>query len=401
MTAKNKIFPYAIDKSLHSRVGGPAPLTRTVLLSKNPRPQDNFISRVDTLSIRSALVRNNQQRTPPIAKRAQFDNIALERIRYFYQVDCPRAVSTTGSHQDNNEIRQYIPKKDTQDWQKISITYTNWSPPTVETHKLAPMVLLETIVPDSAQEDDHNNACEDTTKLHGIVRVRNQCFEKQVVVRYTTDAWGTYSSTNAYYVQSISPLYDEFAFDLDIAISLSSDHQATSSSQVDVAIQYNFENREFWDNNHGQNYQLLVTRHPTVPRKPTVVYPKTIKRPPSATMLCTPSSDPSCNKGSTHDQNVTDNATPTISYPTYTKQDMVRTKHFMQEVPLDNLCSTKPKHASIRHISKPCNYANLMVQTTVSTSPSPSTNEDDLTQTLIKKYCSHGQLTRQRPTLLL
>lgn len=254
MAAKNKIFPYAIDKSYHSRVGGPPPLTRTVSLSKNPRPQGYFISRDDTPLIRSALVRNKLQRTPSTVKRAQFDNISLERIRYFYQVDCPRAVSTTGSHQDNNEIRQYIPKKHTQDWQKISITYTNWSPPTVETHKLAPMVLLETIVPDSAQEDDHT--CEDATKLHGIVRVRNQSFEKQVVVRYTTDAWGTQSSANAYYVQSISPLYDEFAFDLDIAISLSSDHQATSSSQVDVAIQYNFENREFWDNNHGLNYQV-------------------------------------------------------------------------------------------------------------------------------------------------
>ncbi|KAM3579454.1 hypothetical protein VKS41_007913 [Umbelopsis sp. WA50703] len=263
------------------------------------------------------------------------------------------------------------------------------------------MVLLETIVPDSAQEDDHNTAYEDVTKLHGIVRVRNQSYEKQVVVRYTTDAWGSYSCVNAYYVQSISPLYDEFAFDLDIAISLSSDHQATSSSQVDVAIHYKFEHREFWDNNHGQNYQLLVTRHPTVPRKPAVVYPKTIKRPPSATMLCTPSSTPPSNNASTHDQNVTDTAAPAISYPTYTKQDMVRTKHFMQEIPLDNLCSTKPKHSSIRHISKPCNYANLLAETTAATASSPSHNEDDLTQTLIKKYSSHGQFTRQRPTLLL
>jgi hypothetical protein len=198
---------------------------------------------------------------PVKSRKAHFDNIALERIRYFEQDDCPRTVSTIGCHTDNNEVRQYIPKKDTQHWQRVSIIYTNWTPASIETHHLAPMVLLDTIGYDQSATDQDTdqgdyNACEGVTKLQGTVRVRNQSYQKQVSIRYTLDNWRSFTCADAFYTRSISPLYDEFSFELDLVLSQSSDHQATISSQVDLAVQYCFNGREFWDNNNGKNYQV-------------------------------------------------------------------------------------------------------------------------------------------------
>jgi hypothetical protein len=123
------------------------------------------------------------------------------------------------------------------------------------------MVLLDNIGYDlSATDQDTDqgdyNACEGVTKLQGTVRVRNQSYQKQVSIRYTLDNWRSFTCADAFYTRSISPLYDEFSFELDLVLSQSSDHQATISSQVDLAVQYCFNGREFWDNNNGKNYQV-------------------------------------------------------------------------------------------------------------------------------------------------
>ncbi|KAH8553624.1 putative phosphatase regulatory subunit-domain-containing protein [Umbelopsis sp. PMI_123] len=377
---------------------------------------DRQTSKYELLSILKSAANVGSQSISAKSRKAHFDNIALERIRYFEQEECPRIISTSGCNADNNEIRQYIPKKDTQDWQRISITYTNWTPVFIETHKLVPMVLLEMIVAERStvedQEDtEHNNSArEDVTTLKGTVRVRNHSYHKQVSIRYTLNDWQSYSSVAGYYTRSISPLYDEFAFDLDIPLTLSTDHQATISMQVELAVQYCFNGREFWDNNNSRNYKLFVTRHPTIPKKPAVVYPKTIKRPNSATSLFTSSTTtppqpppvPEVTKQSpAHDPEPPSDSSNSniISYPSYNKNNVLRKKHFMQEISLETLCSSKPKHSGIRHISKPCNYSSLMTEVPPA---GDSPIDGDQSQTWVKKYCYHGQqLSRHRPSILM
>jgi Carbohydrate/starch-binding module (family 21) len=232
------------------------------ICTKKPGMNDLLAGKNGLLSILKSTAKLGGQPIPAKSRKAHFDNIALERIRYFDQEECPRIISTIGCHADNNEIRQYIPKKDTQDWQRISITYANWTPLSIETHNLAPMVLLEMILaerPNSEDQEDteHNDdAREDVTRLKGTVRVRNQSYHKQVSIRYTLNDWQSSGTVNGYFTRSITSLYDEFAFDLDIPLTLSSDHQATISTQVELAVQYCFNGREFWDNNSSRNYKV-------------------------------------------------------------------------------------------------------------------------------------------------
>ncbi|GAB5585278.1 hypothetical protein Unana1_00178 [Umbelopsis nana] len=416
MTARSKLHSYAIVDGTPLQPLNPEIYTSKIPIDDSILQREHHRSDVPLSSILKRRVNGpSGQPIPgsPIAKfrKAHFDNISLERIRYFEQDECPRTVSTIGCHADNNEVRQYIPKKNTHHWQRISITFTNWTPPSIERYHLAPMVLLETIVGERLSQDDiedGNDPWADVTKLHGTVRVRNQSYHKQVSIRYTVDHWRSFHCVDAQYTRSISPLYDAFAFELDISLRLSSDHQATTSAQVDLAVQYCCNGREFWDNNHGQNYQVFVTRHPTVPKKPIVVYPKTIRRPRSATSLfissasstTTKQNDKVTKQPTAHDPDTPSDSSNTISYPTYNKQTVLRNKHFMQEISLESLCSSKPKHSGIRHISKPCNYATLIAETTATAIDSPT--DDGLSQTLVKKYCHHGQqLARHRPSILL
>jgi hypothetical protein len=233
------------------------------ICTTKPAKNDLLVGKNGLLSILKSTANLGSQSIPVKSRKAHFDNIALERIRYFDQEESPRIISTIGCNADNNEIRQYVPKKDTQDWQHISITYTNWTPLSIETHKLAPMVLLEMILAerpnseDQEEDTEHNNdAREDVTRLKGTVRVRNQSYRKQVSIRFTQNDWQSFGTVDGHFTRSISPLYDEFAFDLDIPLTLSSDHQATISTQVELAVQYCFNGREFWDNNNSRNYKV-------------------------------------------------------------------------------------------------------------------------------------------------
>lgn len=268
MTARSKLHSYAIVDATPLQPLNPEIHTSKIPIDDSILQRKHHRSDVPLSSILKRRVNGpSGQPIPgsPIAKfrKAHFDNISLERIRYFEQDECPRTVSTIGCHADNNEVRQYIPKKNTHHWQRVSITFTNWTPPSIERHHLAPMVLLETIVGERLSQDDiedGNDPWADVTKLHGTVRVRNQSYHKQVSIRYTVDHWRSFHCVDAQYTRSISPLYDAFAFELDISLRLSSDHQATTSAQVDLAVQYCCNGREFWDNNHGQNYQVIEAK---------------------------------------------------------------------------------------------------------------------------------------------
>ena len=81
--------------------------------------------------------------------------------------------------------------------------------------------------------------------LHGIVRVSNLSFTKEVAVRWTHDNWKTSHDTHAVFLSNHGAT-DRFAFELPI-----------NGDDVSFAIRFRSEGSEFWDNNRGSNYTVL------------------------------------------------------------------------------------------------------------------------------------------------
>ncbi|XP_070521125.1 protein phosphatase 1 regulatory subunit 3C isoform X2 [Cardiocondyla obscurior] len=86
--------------------------------------------------------------------------------------------------------------------------------------------------------------------LVGTVKVRNLAYDKEVVVRISSDSWSTHEDVHCTYVaQPGSPgpliLYDTFRFRLTLPVA---------SNVIEFCVRYRAEGKESWDNNEGKNY---------------------------------------------------------------------------------------------------------------------------------------------------
>jgi protein phosphatase 1 regulatory subunit 3A/B/C/D/E len=86
--------------------------------------------------------------------------------------------------------------------------------------------------------------------LVGTVKVRNLAYDKEVVVRATSDSWATHEDVHCTYVsQPGSPgpliLYDTFRFRLTLPVA---------SNVIEFCVRYRTDDKESWDNNEGKNY---------------------------------------------------------------------------------------------------------------------------------------------------
>ncbi|XP_023276288.1 protein phosphatase 1 regulatory subunit 3C-B-like [Seriola lalandi dorsalis] len=90
--------------------------------------------------------------------------------------------------------------------------------------------------------------------LSGTVQVRNICFEKSVSVRITFDSWCSFQDVQCRYLNNVygCPDTDTFSFLVSVPELLE------PSKRVEFCIQYQTEDQTFWDNNHGNNYGLVV-----------------------------------------------------------------------------------------------------------------------------------------------
>ncbi|KAL3310200.1 Protein phosphatase 1 regulatory subunit 3B [Cichlidogyrus casuarinus] len=98
---------------------------------------------------------------------------------------------------------------------------------------------------------DWNNS--DYLQLHGTVKVKNVHFEKQVLVRITTDDWRTQSDHVASYNSRLSQC--DFRFDsFEFRVLL---HSSQLREKIQLAICYRTgSGSEFWDNNEGCNFVI-------------------------------------------------------------------------------------------------------------------------------------------------
>ena len=99
-----------------------------------------------------------------------------------------------------------------------------------------------------------NNICLSDTKLNGrtvrgFIIVNNLAYQKSVVVRHTFDNWNTILNTSAYYVSSSDEgRKDIFGFNLVFPIN---------RMELSFALQFVVNGKEYWDNNHGNNYKIV------------------------------------------------------------------------------------------------------------------------------------------------
>ncbi|GCB70829.1 uncharacterized protein [Scyliorhinus torazame] len=124
-------------------------------------------------------------------------------------------------------------------------------------HCMRPAFSMPCEASDFMQRAERNRVClENVTvrhfDVHGLIRVLNISYIKEVIVRYTFNNWLSSMDTPAKYVEGSSHLgTDQFSFVLSIPPFLD------QGSFVHFAICYRTDNEEYWDNNFDKNYSLL------------------------------------------------------------------------------------------------------------------------------------------------
>lgn len=91
----------------------------------------------------------------------------------------------------------------------------------------------------------------------GTIKVKNICYDKRVLVRCTFDSWNTSQDIECKYVQpfggNMVNHYDTFSFEFDI------DSQTDNSQVIQFAVCFETPATQHWDNNNGENYQIVPT----------------------------------------------------------------------------------------------------------------------------------------------
>lgn len=85
---------------------------------------------------------------------------------------------------------------------------------------------------------------EEPRSVHGIVRVFNLAYSKEVNIRWTHDRWRTSHETSSVFCSNDGDT-DRFAFELPI-----------NGDDVSFAIRYRVGGEEYWDNNRGADYTV-------------------------------------------------------------------------------------------------------------------------------------------------
>lgn len=101
------------------------------------------------------------------------------------------------------------------------------------------------------------NATIKGSSMMGTVRVKNIAFEKKVFIRLTNNNWLTYEDFVAMYVpvtgnSSVAPQpYDTFSFDVSLPSS------TAEAKSMHFAVCFQAGSEQFWDNNNGENYEVI------------------------------------------------------------------------------------------------------------------------------------------------
>ncbi|KAJ3413837.1 Protein phosphatase 1 regulatory subunit 3E [Chytridiales sp. JEL 0842] len=112
--------------------------------------------------------------------------------------------------------------------------------------------------------------------LTGTILVRNLCYEKHVMIRWTSDEWASYNDTPATFARLVntgyngSPCVDQFSFNLPLSV-MGRDNRYLSV-KFEFAVMVSMGGRCEWDNNGGRNHFASATCVP----KPAVLPSKAV-----------------------------------------------------------------------------------------------------------------------------
>lgn len=97
-------------------------------------------------------------------------------------------------------------------------------------------------------------------KLIGTVKVKNVAFEKKVTIRATFDSWHTHLDIDGIYAVNanttgLSSHFDTFSFELNVPPNFD------PKKKMHFAVCFEASGQQFWDNNSGDNYEVLSANH--------------------------------------------------------------------------------------------------------------------------------------------
>lgn len=129
---------------------------------------------------------------------------------------------------------------------KLSMILPNW--PTLHPTRrfITQMVSLENLSWDNER-----------SIIKGRILVHNLAYEKRVTVRMSFNHWQTWMDIDAIYTESSKgDALDRFSFDLVTTNNLSYLNRICVGSSCSLAVRYQVNGREFWDNNKGDNFSI-------------------------------------------------------------------------------------------------------------------------------------------------
>lgn len=102
------------------------------------------------------------------------------------------------------------------------------------------------------------NAVASQNSVWGTIKVKNLCFHKKVLVRYSLDHWtSSIDLDGAYVPDSNDGATDRFSFALTLP-----EYFLATGGMLEFAVRFEAEETEFWDNNNGQNYRIECREAP-------------------------------------------------------------------------------------------------------------------------------------------
>ncbi|KAI9487607.1 MAG: putative phosphatase regulatory subunit-domain-containing protein [Benjaminiella poitrasii] len=173
-------------------------------------------------------------------KSVRFHEEELEQVRYFYKSQSPDTVK-----EDPPMMCTLV--------DDYKLTQPNWPPSRNNIfYNSDQKIRMETV---QLANGDYEQMADNMHVIQGRCRALNISFHKVVSIRYTFDLWRTYEETIGTFRESIastSNTWDRFDFSIPF--------EAKDKPQtVYLALRYTVDSQDFWDNNNGMNYEILIT----------------------------------------------------------------------------------------------------------------------------------------------
>ncbi|CAI9716998.1 protein phosphatase 1 regulatory subunit 3B-like isoform X2 [Octopus vulgaris] len=101
-------------------------------------------------------------------------------------------------------------------------------------------------------------------QVTGTVKVKNVAFEKHVYIKCTFDSWSSSGEVDATYLNTNGcSRFDTFTFEMNVPTGFD------IRKQILFAVAYRTDNKEYWDNNYGNDY-LIVSSYANENPKPSI-----------------------------------------------------------------------------------------------------------------------------------